>query len=197
MELCSQRKKMVIGTSEIDFLGMKINNGKFQLQEHISKDLIKFPDRLTTRTQIQQFLGLVNYMSQFIPKVATYTAPFSALLKKSPPPWSEAQTQAVKNLKALTTKLPDLQIPSTGQRILQTDASNEYWAAILLEEKDGIRTPCGDKSGKFKQGELHHHSTIKEILGVRRGIEKFQFHLIGHHFKIEMDMSSFPAMIQF
>ncbi|GJV96253.1 hypothetical protein Tco_1547830 [Tanacetum coccineum] len=32
---------------------------------------------------------------------------------------------------------------------------------------------------------------------VKRGIEKFQFHLIGHEFQVEMDMSSFPRMLQF
>ncbi len=28
-------------------------------------------------------------------------------------------------------------------------------------------------------------------------VKKFEFHLIGHKFLIEMDMSSFPKMIQF
>ena len=82
-------------------------------------------------------------------------------------------------------------------RILQTDASDEYWAAILLEEKNSKRSVCGYKSGKFKQSEAHYHSTFKEILAVKRGIEKFQFHLIVHHFLIEIDMSSFLKMLKF
>jgi len=45
--------------------------------------------------------------------------------------------------------LPPLQIPSVGKSILQTDANDEYWAAILLEEIDGKRFLCGHKSGKF------------------------------------------------
>ncbi|GJS28659.1 putative zinc finger, CCHC-type containing protein [Tanacetum coccineum] len=53
------------------------------------------------------------------------------------------------------------------------------------------------KSGTFKASEQHYHSTFKEILAVKRGIEKFQFHLIGHEFQVEMDMSSFPRMLQF
>ena len=51
---------------------------------------------------------------------------------------------------------------------------------------------CGYKSGAFKPSELHYHSTFKEILAVKHGIEKFQFHLLGHNFLVEMDMSSFP-----
>ena len=53
------------------------------------------------------------------------------------------------------------------------------------------------KSGAFKPSELHYHSTFKEILAVKHGIENFQFHLLGHNFLVEMDMSSFPKMLQF
>ncbi|CAA7035324.1 unnamed protein product [Microthlaspi erraticum] len=44
---------------------------------------------------------------------------------------------------------------------------------------------------------MHYHSTFKKILAVKKAIEKFEFHLIGHKFRIEMDMSSFPKMLQF
>ena len=45
--------------------------------------------------------------------------------------------------------------------------------------------------------ELHYHSTFKEILAIKHGIENFQFHLLGHTFLVKMDMSSFPKMLQF
>ena len=45
--------------------------------------------------------------------------------------------------------------------------------------------------------ELHYHSTFKEILTVKHGIENFQFHLLGHNFLVEMGMSFFPKMLQF
>ena len=32
---------------------------------------------------------------------------------------------------------------------------------------------------------------------MKNGIEKFQFHLLGHNFLVEMDMSFFPKMLQF
>ena len=118
-------------------------------------------------------------------------------MKNNPPKWDSTHTKAVQQLKKLAEKLPPLQILETGKRILQTDAIDEYWAAALFEELDGKRNICGYKSGAFKPSELHYHSTFKEILAVKRGIEKFQFHLLGHHFLVEMDMSSFPKMFQF
>ena len=100
-------------------------------------------------------------------------------------------------LKKLAEKLPPLQIPGLGKWILQTDASDEYWVAALFEEVDGKRSICGYKSGAFKPSELHYHSTFKEILADKHGIEKFQFHLLEHNFLVEMDMSSFPKMLKF
>ncbi|GJW68799.1 putative reverse transcriptase domain, viral movement protein [Tanacetum coccineum] len=121
------------------------------------------------------------------------------MLKKNPLQWTPRQTEAVKAIKCLAKNMPPLKIlASAEKRILQTDASDECWGAVLLvQDNNNKRHVCGYKSGTFKASEQHYHSTFKEILAVKRGIEKFQFHLIGHEFQVEMDMSSFPRMLQF
>ena len=78
-------KKMDIEQSSIDFLGVNISDGKYTLQPHIASSLAEFPNKLTNTKQIQQFLGIVNYMSDFIPKVSKYRDSLAQLLKKSPP----------------------------------------------------------------------------------------------------------------
>ena len=47
------KKKMVIGQSSIDFLGVNISDGKYTLQPHIASSLAEFPDKLTNARQIQ------------------------------------------------------------------------------------------------------------------------------------------------
>ncbi|GKA27100.1 putative reverse transcriptase domain, viral movement protein [Tanacetum coccineum] len=160
------KKKMEIGVTTIQFLGMEISDGKYQPQPHVAQELLKFPNELSSKKMIQQFLG---------------------------------QTKAVKAIKCLTEKMPPLKIPASAEkRILQTDASDECWGAVLLvQDNNNKRHVCRYKSDTFKASEQHYHSTFKEILTVIRGIEKFQFHLIGHEFLVEMDMSSFPCMLQF
>ena len=123
-----------MGQSSIDFLGVNISDGKHTLQPHIASSLGKFPDKLTNTKQIQQFLGIVNYMSDFIPKVSRYRNCLAQLLKKSPPEWNCTHTEAVQQLKRLSEKLPPLQILGPGKQILQTNASDEYWAAALLKK---------------------------------------------------------------
>ncbi|GJS28649.1 putative reverse transcriptase domain, viral movement protein [Tanacetum coccineum] len=177
-------KKMEVGVTTIQFLGMEISDGKYQPQPHVAQELLKFPDELSSQKMIQQFLGLVNYMADFLPKLSHHTALLFPMLKKNPPQWTSRQTEAVKAIKCLAEKMPPLKIPASSEkRILQTDASDECWGAVLLvQDNNNKRHVCGYKSGTFKASEHHYHSTFKEILAVKRGIEKFLFHLIGHEF---------------
>ncbi|KAL0455493.1 UNVERIFIED_CONTAM: polyprotein [Sesamum latifolium] len=99
---------------------------------------------------------------------------------------------ALQKLKQVCQQPIPLKIPSTGHRILQTDASNEFWGAILIEEKNGKKHFCGHASGQFKDSEKHYHAVYKEILAIKYGIKKFEFHLIGHHFTILMDNTLIP-----
>ena len=41
-------KKMDIGQTPIEFLGMSISDGKYTLQPHIASSLKEFPDKLST-----------------------------------------------------------------------------------------------------------------------------------------------------
>ncbi|XP_023903831.1 uncharacterized protein LOC112015633 [Quercus suber] len=148
--------------------GLKNAPSQFQkAMPHIAVSLSEFPDKLANAKQIQQFQGIVNYMSDFIPKISKYRSCLAQLLNKSPLEWNFVHTEAVQQLKKLAEKLPPLQIPGSGKQILQTDASDEYWVAALFEELNGKRSICGYKSGAFKPSELHYHSTFKEILAVK------------------------------
>ncbi|GKA55023.1 hypothetical protein Tco_0753972 [Tanacetum coccineum] len=92
-----------------------------------------FSDELSSQKMIQQFLGLVNYMADFLPKLSYHTAVLFPMLKKNPPQWTSRQTEAVKAIKCLTEKMPPLKIlASLEKRILQTDANDECWGAVLL-----------------------------------------------------------------
>jgi len=164
---------------------------------HIAEEIQKFLDGPLTRKQIQQFLGIIQYLRKFIPRVAQMTRPLQLMLKKDVDSWIEKQTQAVKKLKTATQNLSALVIPSTGQRILQTNVSDKYWNVVLPEDKNGHRHICGYKNGSFKESETHYHSTFKEILAVKYGIQKFKFHLAAYHFTVVMDCSSFPKILQF
>lgn len=128
---------------------------------------------MTSTKQIQQFIDLVNYMADFVPYIASRISCLSQLLKKYALPWEQKHTTIVQKLKQCSTKLPPLQIPSIGHKILQTDASNTQWGAVLYKELEGKRHPCGCKSGTFLLTKQNYYSTFKEILAIKSTIEKF------------------------
>ncbi|WVZ19355.1 hypothetical protein V8G54_006677 [Vigna mungo] len=84
-----------------------------------------------------------------------------------------------------------------GNIILQTDASDRYWEVVLIEEIHGKKFYCGHASGQFKEAEVHYHTTYKEDLVVKKGIKKFDFHLRGFQFEVQMGNSSFPKILEF
>ena len=53
--------KMGIGKTDIEFLGFKIQKGEIVLQKHVLQVFDKFPDQITDKTQLQRFLGSLNY----------------------------------------------------------------------------------------------------------------------------------------
>ena len=77
-------KKSTIATDTIEFLSMIIKDGHYQPGKHIAQELLHFPDQQLSKKQVQQFLGIINYIRDFIPHVDHYTRHLSALLKKKP-----------------------------------------------------------------------------------------------------------------
>ena len=59
--LVLSESKMEIRKTEIEFLGFKIQKGQVILQQHVLQVFIKFPDQILDKTQLQRFLGSLNY----------------------------------------------------------------------------------------------------------------------------------------
>ena len=146
-------KKSTIATDNIEFLGMIIKDGHYQPGKHIAQELLHFPDQQLSKKQVQQFLGIINYIRDFIPHVDHYTRHLSALLKKKPPAWNDDHTNAVTTLKKIAQNPPPLKLIADGKRILQTDASDESWGVILLEELNG------------KEEGISTYGSVREVCG--------------------------------
>ena len=100
-DIILSEKKNSIAKESIDFLGMGIKDGHYQPGLHIATELLKFPYTYLNKKQIQQFLRIVNYVRDFIPKVAIHISQLSHLLRKQCPSWGPAQTEAVQLYKEI------------------------------------------------------------------------------------------------
>ena len=68
----------------------------------------RFPDEIKDKTQLQRFLGSLNYIHDYYPNLATDTAILYSRLRKNPPTWSPDHTAVVKKIKARVQTLPCL-----------------------------------------------------------------------------------------
>ena len=131
--------------------GLRLNKNKCQFCKNsivflghiISSEIIKVDpsktDAITkmsvpqSRTELQRFLGMVNYLSKFIPNLAEVTAPLRVLLKKDVVfKLQKSQLDVIEKLKTLITSAPILKsFDSNLPTRLKTDASSEGLGALL------------------------------------------------------------------
>ena len=89
----------------------------------------------TKIAELQSFLGMVNYFSNYIPFYAWITKPLYTLLQKDAPwNWSKAPARAFQLCKEALTMSPILGYPISGLGYrLYTDASDHGIGAILQQ----------------------------------------------------------------
>ncbi|KAH9320191.1 hypothetical protein KI387_021960, partial [Taxus chinensis] len=55
-------------------------------------------------------------------------------LKKNSPAWSHEMTSAIQRIKKQVLDLPPMSLPGPGIKIIECDASDQYWGAVLKEK---------------------------------------------------------------
>lgn len=87
-----------------------------------------------SKEELQRFLGMVNYFSQFIPNQSEITAPLRNLMKKDVMwIWSHEHTQAAECLKQIFSCQPVLKFYGPTKPVqLQVDASKPGLGACVL-----------------------------------------------------------------
>ncbi|SCZ99444.1 BZ3500_MvSof-1268-A1-R1_Chr7-2g09538 [Microbotryum saponariae] len=129
------------------------------------------------KTDIQRFLGTVNWMRDHLPHLSTILEPITALMAQSTSwRWNEREQQAFDTVKSL---VPAILRPIDGAKVtsgehkmyLFTDASRVGIGACLA-------------SGPNRSQALNYHVTDKEFLAVVSACRAFEQHLIGYPFVI-------------
>lgn len=110
--LALSEKKSKLLQDQIEFLGTKVDGNGIELQSHILEKITSFPDKLIDKKQVQSFLGILNYASDFINNLAALRKPFQELLKKDKVFYFDKSLEnQVKKIKDNCKTLPKLQLP--------------------------------------------------------------------------------------
>lgn len=146
---------------------------------------IKNLPTLKSVTDIQQFLGIIQFMCPFIPNLADQTAPLRALTKAGAKfEWNSSLQTEYDNIKALIRKGPALSyFDVTKETTIQVDASKIGLGAALIQ--DG--KPVAFASKALTDTERRYANIEREPLAVVFGCERFHTYVCGKRFVVESD----------
>ena len=128
--------KCKIKSKSISFFGMIYSENGVSPDPEKLKDLqnMLYP---SCKKELQEFLGLITYLSPFIPNLADKTHTLRGLLKKDAPfVWEEHHKECFEKLKTVISQDSTLTYFNTTEiPVLQTDANLKRLGAALLAPK--------------------------------------------------------------
>ncbi|GBL84994.1 Retrovirus-related Pol polyprotein from transposon 17.6 [Araneus ventricosus] len=168
---------------------IKFNPNKFQFRIEevkymgllVSKDGIKADpshvkaineiEKSTSKNDIKRLLGMVNFLSKFIPNVSAVTSPLRVLLKKDIEfQWNHEQETSFEEIKRLISSTPVLKVFNDSLPItIQCDSSKDGLGAYLLQEGH----PVSFASRSLTDCEKNYAQIEKELLAIVFSFEKY------------------------
>ena len=183
-ELVFNSKKCIIKAPQIHFFGMVYDADGAHPDPKRVEDIKALPPP-SNEAELQQFLGIVTYMSPFIPHMSQHTAILRDLLKKEADfQWTANHEEAFQKVKKLIRKEATLAyFDPNKESVIQVDASSRGLGAALLQ--DG--RPIAFASKSLTPTEQKYSNIEREMLAVVFGCKRFHTYVYAKGFTIESD----------
>ena len=179
-------KKCIFGVQELLFPGLKLTN-KGIITDSSKVDAVTKTKVPTNVTEIRNFLGLVNYCSQFMPGYAELTEPLRKLTKKNTKfKWSNKHQDSFEKLKLALANSETMAyyIPNTETKVI-VDVSPIGLGAISSQKKrTGEFRPAVYASKALNPTERRYSKTERESLAVLWALQKFHYFIYDREFTV-------------
>ena len=144
--------------------------------------------------EIQRFLGCVNYLTRFLPKVSDTAKPLRHLkCEKNQWQWTEKEQKSFDETKRLLTVQPIFSYYDVKKSVtIQCDASNYGTGGVLLQEGK----PIAFTSRVITSSEQNYAVIEKEWLAICHATEKFHHYIIGKDTHAETDHKPIEIIFQ-
>lgn len=141
-------------------------------------------------TELQSYLGLINYYRKFLPDLSRVLAPLYALLQKGQSwSWTSKENEAFENSKKLLTHSSVLTHDDQSKELILSCDTSAYGLGAVLSQvmEDGSEKPIGFASRTLSEAEKKYAQIEKEGLACVFGVKKFHSYLYGRHFTLVTD----------
>ena len=174
--------------NEVNYLGFVISAAGISPTQDKVKAIHKAKPP-TNVSELQSFIGMANYLRQFIPSFAEIMSPLYKLLRKNAIwSWGVREQKAFTKIKASITSEQVLRhYDPDAPLVLQADASSIGVGAVILQPENGTLKPVAFASRVLTEAEKKYSQIEKESLAIVFGVTKFRQYLLGRHFTLKTD----------
>ena len=147
------------------------------------------------KEDLQHYLGMVTYISKFIPHFSQVASPLRALLEKDAAwQWHHEHEQSLQWLKELATSAPVLAYFKLDRPIkLSVDASSKGLGAVILQDDH----PIAYASQSLTRTQQQYAQIEKEMLAVVFGCTRFHdFIYRVNDFTVESDHKPLETILK-
>lgn len=164
------RSKCKIGQSAVEYVGHTFGPEGLKPSSEKVRAILEIPEP-RNRTELQRFMGTVNYLGKFIPNLSGMNQPLRQLLEKDTEwHWEEAQQKSFNELKRAITTAPVLKYYDVNEDIvLSVDSSKDALGACILQNGH----PIAYASRSLNKSEQNYAQIEKEMAAIVFGATKF------------------------
>ena len=180
-------KKTKIAHKQFSYMGYLItfdNNGRPVMKIEKSKvEAVQKLPRPTTPKRVRSFIGLIQYLARFLPKLNISLIPLYELTKKGTTfKWTDEHQKIFEDLKDLVTKAPAITLPTrNGVYLLEVDTSRIGTGSILKQIQDGEEKIIAYNSKKLPSAALSYSVSELEMSGMLLHLRCFKALLGNRH----------------
>ena len=188
------RQKIQLKVRQVKYLGHLISADGLQIDSEKVKAITEMPVP-EEKKALMRFLGMIAYISKFIPNCSALTQPLRQLNKSDVTwNWSATQQQAFDKLKRVVIAAPVLRFfdPSNPDVVIQTDASSKGIGSCLLQNGQ----PVAFASRAFTEAETRYSQIEKELMAIVYATSKFNHFIYGRATRVQSDHKPLEAIFK-
>ena len=178
------KEKIELCVKEVKYSGNIITAKGFSPDREKIEAILEMP-KPQNKQGLQRLLGVVNFLSQYIPNMSEITAPLISLLKKETAwIWLPEHDIAIEKIKIALTSGPVLKFFDNDQPItLQVDASQGGLGPCLIQNGH----PVIYASRSLNSTEVQYAQIEKKLLAIVFACERFNQYVYGREVNVESD----------
>jgi transposase InsO family protein len=177
-------EKIQMKQDEVKYMGNIIGHNNVRPDEGKVRAIKEMPTPVC-KQDVMRLIGMLNYLSPYIPDMSTVTAPMRTLLKKDILfQWCPEQEESFQKIKAIVCSTPGLKLYDPSEPVqIQCDSSKTGIGACLMQGGQ----PVAYYSRALTPTEQNWFPIEKECLAVVCAAERFQQYIYGREVEVRSD----------